>query len=1487
MNRLFPGVCLLAFLLAGTNSFAQNGSITGTVADPSGALIPGVTVTATNTQTGVMTTALTNESGAYNFASLQPGAYKLTAELPGFQTAAYDNVALGTAERLRFNFALTVGGVAQIVDVSVDAQSLLNTTSASIGEVLSDKRVQDLPMVRQDVLDLVRIMPGMRVDPFGDQFSAFTGLPTNTINTTRDGLSVTDTRNNVLSGTTTMNPDLIGEIRVILSPVDAEFGRGNGQVQVLTRSGTNELRGSAVWNLRNTALSANNWVNNRNRDALTGQWSPTPIDWRNTNQYTVSAGGPIIKGKTFFFALWDQNISRTRSIVTTPVLTDTARQGIFRYFDFYNSADALFVPSAFPMNATSATYPVVDLLGNPLAPPRNPDGSPYTGSLRCYSVFGNVKFDGSPFTQADCPGGIAMPGPGWDPLRTAPDPTGYIRKLLAAMPRANYFYQGPTAIAGTTVDGLNIAAFRWTRSASGISGTGGQNATAPDSVGRKQMNVRIDHNFNDKHRLGAGWTIQRDYNDDNLANWPTGYYGRSERRPQVLTVNFTSTVSSSLVNEARFGISYQANEVTPPWLSSDENVAREATALLLSGGKNSAGASYPVAFTPGAGNFSFANNAINTGSTFSGSSSPLYNYADTLSYTKGRHAFRMGADLRFTRSSGYSGSVVPTATGGAGGNTSTLGNTLAGLPNQLANTRTNAANMLYLLAGSLNSANTFYWISSLDDVQKGVWQDYTTTRKRIRDQVENEWAAFFKDDWKVKPSLTLNLGVRYEIYGAPYLRGGYTAAVDGQGYGLFGVSRKGSGNPFDRWLIAPGDVYLSGYGPNVSAADALTCTNKGQAQNPLLPAPSCDPAMLTKLEYVGPGSDHPNKSVVRKDWGNLGPAIGFAWQLPWFGQGKTTLRAGFSMTYGVASRNAATTENIIGNVAGAGSTATLVTSDFPSLTVNRALQLADLPTIMPVKPTSPATPGGQIPIYTRATNLTAYDPNFKTPYTQNMTLSLTRSVSRDLVVDVRYEGALGRRRADGNGLNVNLANVYYNKELFDALELTRRGQDAPLFDQMLAGLNLNSGTAGYGAVGTVVNGVVQRGSSQLRRNATFTSNLALGNYQAIADSLNTLSTGAVGLQNLPAGLTGVGGRVLRNGCDRIAAGYQFVEQTSPTAFSPGFTAANATPLRCFAENYIVANPQLGTASYISNFGKSNFHSMQTQITLKPTRGMSAQATYIFAKTLGLVPQNWTDPLNRNADYAPPYQAVRHDIRMNGTFELPIGPGSLLFSKSSGWVARLIEHWQTGIIFNVSSGNPRTIIGAHTMYATGNQNLDSGQNRVDIVSPLFDQEMKGHVAWNGPGNNSGLYYGDKFTFVPDPQCQITNRTDANGFNLFANGSCTLQAVAVRNEDGTVGPIVLQNPLPGHRGNMPFSLEAPGKWKFDANLSKRFKLTESKSLQFRLDALNVMNHPDVADPQPQTGQSINTAGITFGQIPSKGGSGSGALPRNFQIQLRLDF
>ena len=215
--------------------------------------------------------------------------------------------------------------------------------------MLPEHRVRDLPLVNGDILELVRIMPGVRPGLAGDANSTFAGLGVGTINTVRDGLSVSDTRSNTgLFATTTINPDLVGEIRIILAPVDAEQGRGNGQIQIQTRSGTNRYTGSAVWNVRNSALNANLWDNNRDVDPFTGQWSPTPLDWRNTHQYTVSYGGPIVRNKTFFFALWDHNISNTRTLVTNTCVDGHGAAGhlpVLYGLEQRQRADDLFRPS--------------------------------------------------------------------------------------------------------------------------------------------------------------------------------------------------------------------------------------------------------------------------------------------------------------------------------------------------------------------------------------------------------------------------------------------------------------------------------------------------------------------------------------------------------------------------------------------------------------------------------------------------------------------------------------------------------------------------------------------------------------------------------------------------------------------------------------------------------------------------------------------------------------------------------------------------------------------------------------------------------------------------------------------------------------------------------------------------------------------------------------------------------------------------------------
>src|SRR5687768_6391934 len=132
----------LACLIFSTVTLTQtsNATLGGTVSDNTGALIPGVTITATNTQTGIVNTALTNETGSYQFPSLQPGTYRVTAELPGFQTAVANALQLVLSQQARFNFTLQVGAITTSVEVSVASDALL-TSSSSVGSILPEYKV--------------------------------------------------------------------------------------------------------------------------------------------------------------------------------------------------------------------------------------------------------------------------------------------------------------------------------------------------------------------------------------------------------------------------------------------------------------------------------------------------------------------------------------------------------------------------------------------------------------------------------------------------------------------------------------------------------------------------------------------------------------------------------------------------------------------------------------------------------------------------------------------------------------------------------------------------------------------------------------------------------------------------------------------------------------------------------------------------------------------------------------------------------------------------------------------------------------------------------------------------------------------------------------------------------------------------------------------------------------------------------------------------
>ena len=193
------------------------------------------------------------------------------------------------------------------------------------------------------------------------------------------------------------------------------------------------------------------------------------------------------------------------------------------------------------------------------------------------------------------------------------------------------------------------------------------------------------------------------------------------------------------------------------------------------------------------------------------------------------------------------------------------------------------------------------------------------------------------------------------------------------------------------------------------------------------------------------------------------------------------------------------------------------------------------------------------------------------------------------------------------------------------------------------------------------------------------------------------------------------------------------------------------PLRCFPENYLVANPQLQVAGattgafYRTNSASANYHSMEAQFTLRPTHGFSAQTTYTWSKTMSTPGAGSANPLDRKGDYARAFSSVSHDLRTNGVIELPIGPNKLLFANSSGWLARVTERWQAGVILNLSSGTPTSI--------TALGGLTYGTTVPDVVGPW--NARSGTARWDGQ-NNVGTYFGDPnpFISVEDPQCAIS-------------------------------------------------------------------------------------------------------------------------------------
>src|SRR5437867_1088532 len=962
MNAMFVRAVAVVCLFFALDGFAQviNATLSGTVTDATGALIPGVEITATETETGVVSTALTNEAGTYQFPSLQPGPYRVSASLAGFQSQIFQ-ITLGTSQQIRQNFTLQVGAVAQAVEVSVAADQLLTTLSSSVGNALPQREVADLPIVGRNVMDIATtIMPGV----FGDghpntTFAGITATGGGNIGISMDGVTMnTGTHVQGLKTATVINPDMVDEVRVVVAAVDVE-GRGSAQIQMRTRSGTNQFRGGLTWNIRNSVLNANSWLNNRQ--------GISPL-WYNRPQYTASLGGPIIRNKTFFFGMFDGQAGAQKENVDATILTDAARQGIFRFFPGVNNGHAEVTPSG---SGTSRIAPVVDRAGNPLDWTQIPGA---TGPIQSFSVFGDALNPG-------------------DPFRRQIDRTGYIAKLIGYMPRANAFNGG---------DGLNTATHRWVRrTVAGPAGGTGQNF---DAYRRKQFNVKIDHQFNTNHRLTGTWIRESHYSDNNqLSPWPQGWGGEITEYPRVTTAQLTSTLSPTLLNEFRFGYRRTTLHFIPPYHSSTHGKEAYDFLPIING--------YPTILTP-----TLIGAAMVSGA-YTGNESPLYTYTDSLSWTKGAHALKTGIEFRFASSKMWhgAGGAGPVGVTGGAGDVPVRG--IDTIPGLLPSNVTLAQNLLLGLTGSIASiSQSFLTLEPTDTRFLDFKESYFDPRNpeghfgRMRDTHQNEFNVFMKDDWKVTPSLTLNLGVRYDLFRVPYHLSpsgkNWTIGPLGGNNGIFGYSGR-----------SLGEAWMSGGGPQKGA--------------------------LTQFVLIGKGTQYPNQGLWPSDKNNFAPAVGFAWSPTWGGKDKTTVRGGYQIAYQLPGNSLSWISVDVGTFPGFGN----------SPTDRGDGTFRDFTNIVLPLPTT-GKPGDVIPITERSQSVGIFAPDYTTPYVQTFTLGVTRSLASNLTLDVRYVGTRGVKLH--STFNLNDADFRHNGVL-QALETTRAGGNAAMFDQMLKGLNIGSG----------------------------------------------------------------------------------------------------------------------------------------------------------------------------------------------------------------------------------------------------------------------------------------------------------------------------------------------------------------------------------------------------------------------------------------------
>ena len=318
---------LWAFLAAAAPGYAQGGTtstISGSVVDSSGGVVPGAAVVATHVATGITTETVSNVDGLFSFPGLNIGTYTVTVSLPGFKSFRANDVVLTSGAGASVRATLEVGGVSEEVMVTSTSE-VVQTQSSTVSTTINTNQITKLPLTTRSAMDFVNLLPGVST-PGGNRDATINGLPRGTINITLDGVNVQD---NTLRSTdgffAIVSPrlDAIEEVTVTTASQGAgDAGQGAVQVKFVTRSGTNHLDGSGYYYYRSDKLNANTWFNNRN-----GVDKAKLLQ----KQGGIRAGGPIVlpglfdgHNKAFFFFNYEQVTQPSDTTRNNRIILNTA-----------------------------------------------------------------------------------------------------------------------------------------------------------------------------------------------------------------------------------------------------------------------------------------------------------------------------------------------------------------------------------------------------------------------------------------------------------------------------------------------------------------------------------------------------------------------------------------------------------------------------------------------------------------------------------------------------------------------------------------------------------------------------------------------------------------------------------------------------------------------------------------------------------------------------------------------------------------------------------------------------------------------------------------------------------------------------------------------------------------------------------------------------------------------------------------------------------